>query len=318
MLRQVAVTLGQGKEETMFLRIIALGLIPLATPIVSAKDTFPSSVGGHATDVATGDEQQRLLQQKCAEMDRLQREIARLRAASGTAQQIIVKVQMMEVSLTKLRQMGVDTEWFANGDVGGQSIRKLVDELSGSDEPPVGKSANKAELNDILLFVDGLRKNGLAKVLSEPSLVAVAGQPASVHSGGKFPLPTNDETKSAVEFQTFGTELEVEALPIGDNRVRLAVNAKVSEVDASRAIDVNGVRIPGLKVRHCDTAVELPFGQTAMLTGLLERRTESRQMEDGQIEKVVVDMGLIVVVTPQLVTPIEAPVANANRETKSR
>ncbi len=317
MLRQVAVTLGQGKEETMFLRIIALGLIALATPIVSAEDTAPASVGGHATDAATRDEQQRLLQQKCAEMDRLQREIARLRAASGTAQQIIVKVQMMEVSLTKLRQMGVDTEWFANGDVGRQSIRKLLDELGGSEETPVGKSVNKAERNDILLFVDGLRKNGLAKVLTEPSLVAVAGQPASVHSGGKFPLPTNDETKSAVEFHTFGTELEVEALPIGDNQVRLAVNARVSEVDASRAIEVNGVRIPGLKVRHCNTAVELPFGQTAMLTGLLERRTEARQMEDGQTEDVVVDMGLILVVTPERVTPTEMPKDNGNPEKSS-
>jgi pilus assembly protein CpaC len=300
----------------MLLRILALGLIPLATPIVSAEDTFQSSIGGRATQVATRDEQQRLLEQKCAEMDRLQREIVRLRAATGTARQILVKVQMVEVSLTRLRHMGMDTEWVADGYVSGPRIRKLVDQFGGRADASIREPDTKADLNDSLTFVDWLKRNSLAKVLSEPSLVAVSGQPASAHAGGEFPLPAKDDTKAAIEFQTYGTDLEVQALSLGDNRVRLEVNARVSEVDASHAIEMNGVRIPGLNVRQCNTAVELPFGQTAVLTGLLEQRAEARQDDGGQIEEVLVDVGLMVVVTPELVPPIEVPVDSANRAMK--
>ncbi len=324
----------------MLLRIVALGLTLLAAPIVSAEDTSPSSspstpqqtncpaqsapnslhvqssrdVADRVPHAATRDEQQRLLQQKCAEMDRLQREIMRLRAATGTAQQILVKVQMIEVSLTKLQHMGMDTEWFANGYPSGPKTQKLLDEIRGRAETRSAEPASKAETNDSLLFVDWLKQNRLAKVLSEPTLVTVSGRPASIHVGGEFPLPANDDTKAAVDFRTFGTELEVQALTLGDNQVRLEVNTRVSAVDYSRAIEINGVRIPGLKVRQCDTGVELSFGQTAVLTGLVEQRTEAHQDDGGQIEDVLVDVGLMVVVTPELVPPIEVPAASANRE----
>jgi pilus assembly protein CpaC len=248
-------------------------------------------------------------------MDRLQRDIIRLRAATGTAQQVLVKVQMIEVSLTHLQRMGMDTEWFANGYVSGPEIRKLLDEIGARAETPLAEPVTTAEPSDSWLFVDWLKRSSLAKVLSEPTLVTVSGRPASVHVGGEFPLPANDDTKTAVGFRTFGTELEVQALALGDNQVRLEVNTRVSAVDYSRAIEIDGVRIPGLKVRRCDTGVELSFGQTAVLTGLVEQRTEAHQDDGGQMEDVIVDVGLMVVVTPELVPPIEVPVASANRET---
>ena len=56
-----------------------------------------------------------------------------------------------------------------------------------------------------------------------------------------------------------------------------------------------------------------PFGQTAVLTGLVEQRTEAHQGDGGQIEEVLVDVGLMVVITPELV-PVEVPAASANRD----
>jgi hypothetical protein len=86
-------------------------------------------------NVATRDDQQLLLQEKCAEMERLQRAIKRLRAATGTPQQILVKGQMLEVTLTKLREMGTDTEWFEIGYVSGPTIRKLLDAIAEPTPP---------------------------------------------------------------------------------------------------------------------------------------------------------------------------------------
>ena len=126
-------------------------------------------------------------------------------------------------------------------------------------------------------------------------------------------MPANNDSKAAAEFRTFGTETDLLVLALGDNQVRLEVNTKVSALDDNRAIEVNGVRLPGLKVRQCDSAVELSFGETAVLTGLVEHRTEAQQVAGGQIVEVRVDVGLMVVVTPELVPPIEVPVATANR-----
>ena len=102
-------------------------------------------------------------------------------------------------------------------------------------------------------------------------------------------MPATDDTKAAVEFQTFGTELEVQALPLGNNQVRLEINTRVSEVDEGHAIEMNGVRIPGLKVRHCNATVELPFGQTAVLTGLL---SSVAQQTEGNIYQAARTQGL--------------------------
>jgi len=286
----------------MILRIVTLGSILLATQTVSAKDAPPSSSPSFP------------LQQKCAELDRLQREVKQLRAATGTVQQILVRVQMLEVSLTKLRNMGTDTNWFANGYVSGAKIRQILDATDGRTDAPIPEPVAKEASNDSLRFVDWLKRNNLAKVVCESTLVTVSGQPASVNVRGEFPVPANNDSKAAVDFRTFGTGLDIEALALGDNQVQLEVNMRVSTVDYNHAIEINGARIPGLKVRQCDTGFELSFGQTAVLTGLVEQRTEAHQVDGGRIKEVLNDVGLMVVVTPELVPPVKAPAASASRD----
>ncbi|MGI9455052.1 MAG: hypothetical protein ACR2NU_00735 [Aeoliella sp.] len=326
----------------MLLRIVILGSILLATQNVSAEDTPASSspstphqtnacsaqdsphpsrvqsgtsVSDCVTNVATRDERQLLLQQKCAELDRLQREVMRLRVATGTEQQILVKVQMLEVSLTKLRSTGTDTDWFANGYVSGAEIRQLLDATGERAETPMAEPVVTAESNDSLLFVDWLKRNNLAKVLCSPTLVTVSGRSASLHVGGEFPVPANNDLKAAVDFRKFGTEIDLLAIALGDHQVQLEVKTRVSAVDYNHAIEINGTRVPAIKVRQCDTGYELSFGQTAVLTGLVEQRTEAHQVDGGQIKEILVDVGLMVVVTPELVPPLEAPAASANRGT---
>ena len=325
----------------MLLRIVTLGSILLATQTVSADDTPASSspsiphqtntcpaqdaphpsgvqsgttVSDRVTNVATRHEQQLLLQQKCVELDRLQREVIQLRAATGTAQQMLVKVQMLEVSLTKLRDMGADTEWFANGFVSGAKIRQLLDATGGRADTPISEPVAKVVSNDSLRYLDWLKRNNLAKVLCDPTLAIVSGRSASLNVGGEFPVPANNDSKAAVDFKNFGTEIELLALALGDNQVELEINARVSEIDYNHAIEINGTRVPRLKVRQCDTGCELSFGQTAMLTGLVEQRTEVHQVDGGRTKEIRVNVGLMVVVTPELVRPLESPAASANRD----
>jgi hypothetical protein len=100
---------------------------------------------------------------------------------------------------------------------------------------------------------------------------------------------------------------------VGDNRVRLEVNANVSALDQNHAIEIHGVSIPGLKVRQCDTGCELSFGETVVITGHVEKRVEAIQGQDGEVKEVTVDIGYMVVVTPEIAQPIESSVAGAMR-----
>src|ERR1700735_5566979 len=64
------------------------------------------------------------------------------------------------------------------------------------------------------LFIDALRSNSLAKILAEPNLVALDGQPARFLVGGMFPFPVPQSSSIpggtavvTVQFQRFGVIL---------------------------------------------------------------------------------------------------------------
>ena len=61
---------------------------------------------------------------------------------------------------------------------------------------------------------------------------------------------------------------------LGENRIRLEVRPRVSELDESRGVAFNGNTVPGFRVREVDTAVEMNAGQTLALAGLVQTKIE--------------------------------------------
>ena len=112
----------------------------------------------------------------------------------GGVQQILLHVKLMEVSRTKLRQLGFDWANFNGDDAIVQSVAGLISsaELDGRQRSPVPASETIAfgivnNANSFFGFIDALRQYNLVKVLAEPTLVTVSGRPASFSSGGEFP-----------------------------------------------------------------------------------------------------------------------------------
>lgn len=203
----------------------------------------------------------------------------------GGVQQILLHVKLMEVSRTKLRQLGFDWANFNGNDGVVQSVAGLVSSYdlgmgtvaSGGGEKLAFGIVNNA--NSFYGLIDALRQYNLVKVLAEPTLVTVSGRPASFSSGGEFPIlvPQSLGTVS-IEYRQFGTRVDFVPIVLGNGRVRLEVRPQVSEVDPARSVTINNTNVPGLRTRWVDTGVEMQAGQTLALAGLIQNQIESENV----------------------------------------
>ena len=241
-----------------------------------------------------------ILRQKETDLTQLQQEIRQLRAETGTQQQIIVRVQVLEVSLTKLEKLGLDvssaeSDYVSVNDVSDLAMASKLLTGSGFTQLPA-----KGESNGALQLVKMLTQNNVAKILAEPTIVAMDGQPAAVHVGSEIPFPAMPGSKEAVDLQPDGSQLDVLPTSLGDNRVHLELKLRMSDADYTRTQEINGARVPVINVSQCNTAIESKFGQSTVLSGLVETRVEAIK-HGGKVEELSNRIALVFVVTPELV-----------------
>ena len=196
---------------------------------------------------------------------------------------IMLQTQVMEVSRTKLQQLGIDWSMGFGNDFVTQSASGLL----GTGNVPTQLSQGAENLkfgivdngNQFFGLLKMLRQKNLAKVMADPTVVAIDGRPASFNSGGEFPIVVPAGLgQVGIEFREFGTRLDFVAKVRGDSRIWLEVRPTISEIDPGRSVVINGTSIPGIRSRFVDTAVELRAGQTLALAGLLQIRTEAESV----------------------------------------
>lgn len=257
----------------------------------------------------------------------------------GGVHQVLLHVKVLEVSRSKLRQAGIDWAFFGSEGGIGQQVSGVVsgvDPIGGGVASSGTETLSFAVLSGDLFasFLQLAREQNLVKVLAEPTILAESGRAATFHSGGEFPviIPQGLGTV-AVEFKQFGTRVDFVPFVVGNGVVKLQVRPIVSEVDDARAVTIEGTRIPGLRTRSVDTAVELRAGQTLALAGLIQERTVAQNrglpyLADlpffGIPFRKVVDerteVELLVLVRPELVDaldPHEVPACGPGQSTTS-
>jgi Flp pilus assembly secretin CpaC len=255
-----------------------------------------------------------LLQRKLSEAARLQGEILQLRAELGKNQQILVKVKMLEVSLTKLKKLGVDFSSPSDGSFKVIDISSLQKAL-GTNVAALGQGSYTPNAKEATGFLERLVENRVARVLADPSIATVSARPAQFFVGRELPIPAGDNRQRVTEFQKCGTELNVLALTLNDNRVQLQIRARVSEPEATGSIVIDGSNISALRVRECDTSIETKFGEPVVLNGLVEKRVETSKTESG-IRDEVNEVALVIIVTPEIVTTPKYEVQPANAKVR--
>jgi pilus assembly protein CpaC len=122
-----------------------------------------------------------------------------------------------------------------------------------------------------------LESSGLAKMLAEPTLVAMSGQEAKFLAGGEFPIPFSTGLGAvSVQWKKFGIILNFTPTVVGNGMLHLKLQTEVSDVDASRAVTIGGFSIPGLISRQSETTVRLSDGQSFAIAGLLSNKIRSQ------------------------------------------
>ena len=192
-------------------------------------------------------------------------------------QQVLLHIKVYEVSRTKLRQLGFDFSQLSS--TGGFVMSSVSQMLAGGGSAALAGPSTVAFQavsggSSFFGILNALRQNDLAKLLSEPTLVAQSGRPAYFRVGGEIPYSVSQGLGAvSIEWKNYGTRLDFVPFVLGNGRIRLEVRPQVSEVDNTRSA-VAGV--PAIKVRESDTGVELEAGQTLAIAGLVQTRIEAQ------------------------------------------
>ncbi len=242
-------------------------------------------------------------------------------------QQVLLHTKIMEVSRTKLRDLGIDwgtvssDSFFYSApggliDVGASGIGGIVPTAEGSLSATNSLFVNGG---DFQALITALRKQDLIKFLAEPTVVATHGRPARFNVGGRVPyiVPTGNNAIT-VAYEEFGTAVDFLPFVVGPGRIRLEVRPEVTEPDDSRSITAAGIDVPAFSSRYVETAVELQAGQTFAIAGLLQSRTEAVTratpffgelpylgMMFRRVREKRNDIELLITVTPELVEAMD-------------
>ena len=199
--------------------------------------------------------------------------------------QVTLKVRIVEMNRNVTRALGVN--FSALGALGTSAVlpqNAIISALGlGLASSPTFLASLKLG-NDLQAVIQALANDNLARILAEPNLTVMSGQPASFLAGGEFPIAVaqgggagNAAGTISVEFKKYGVSLSFVPTVLSDGRINLHVAPEVSQLTTTGAVTStvgnNTLQLPALLVRRAETTVELGSGQTFAIAGLLSDQT---------------------------------------------
>ncbi|MFY0991587.1 type II and III secretion system protein family protein [Halomonas sp. C05BenzN] len=231
----------------------------------------------------------------------------------GGAQQVMLDVKVAEVSRSLVKRLEANFNVFnvgssalrIGGVSGGASFPDATFSGMGGDrlsalpffpgQTPVGPAVSEfspatATIEDTGIFasyqrsdyllnlvLDAASREGVAKILAEPNLTTLTGQPAQFLAGGEFPIPVpQGDGQVAIEHKEFGVGLGFLPVVLDSGTINLKVDVSVSDLVPVNSLQVgvgSGVSaqffVPALAKRSASSTVELATGQTIAIAGML-------------------------------------------------
>jgi general secretion pathway protein D len=232
-----------------------------------------ADVANNSILVYANQESQRIVEQTLRQLDRPQRQVA-------------IEATIAEVTLNDQLNYGVQF-FLASQDLGMKPNQ-------GSVVNTIGNAATNAVLNRVLpgfnllvgaessprMVLDALHGITNVKVLSNPSLVVLDNQVATLQVGDQVPVSTGTATVlsssntvvSTIEYRNTGIILRVLPRSNASGNIVLDIEQEISNVTPNA--DGSTTLTPTVSQRRVKSSVAVNSGQTVLLAGLISERED--------------------------------------------
>ena len=208
-----------------------------------------------------------------------------LRQIDRPLMQVAIDATVAEVTLNDALAYGV--QYFLNSrNPGSQNAVSITSTIAAAAGPLSGVFPG---LNFVLgpssmpnVVLDALHSVTDVKVLSNPSLVVLDNQPATLQVGDQVPISTgtatvltaNNTVVSTIDYRNTGIILRVVPRISANGNVIIDVEQESSSVTPTSASSLT----PTISDRHVKSTISVASGQTVLLAGLISDETDrSRQ-----------------------------------------
>jgi pilus assembly protein CpaC len=206
--------------------------------------------------------------------------------------QVSLRVTVSEIRRDIVKQLGVN---LSGSEGNGSSFQvsnpfAINGQIAATDAIlnwSRGASNFQAELQ-------AFERQGVARVLAEPTVTAISGESAKFLAGGTIPIAnglscttgtvvTASQCLLSILQQPYGVSLNFTPVVLSQGRIQLRIATEVTDIDSSKQITLSeagtNVSVPGFRTRKNETTVELPSGGSIASAGLLS--TETAQAVNG-------------------------------------
>jgi len=243
-------------------------------------------------------------------------------------EQVLLQVRVSEIDRSIAKELGFNFLFLGSTLIGGISAPGNFNPLGGDFLGPslsISEQLNafltKPGGRDFAVFMRALDDKGGLKILAEPNLVVANGAEGKFMVGGEFPVVINTASGGtaaySVTYKDYGVRLSFQPKISPNGEIFLHVYQEVSELDYANAVLLQGFRIPALKIRKAESALQLADGQTFVLAGLIDNKV-SKQVSKFPLLGDIPILGalfrstryqnneteLMVMVTPKIVRPL--------------
>lgn len=199
------------------------------------------------------------------------------------APQMVFEARVLDINNQDLSKIGLTYDFSKNVFVGEAMPPGVTVDEKNWFARPLKFGAILRSPYDVRVNLDLLAQNNKARLLANPNISALDGQPAVVFIGDQIkyvirqevtPTGTNVQTETA----TVGITLKVTGKASPDGTVTLYVHPEVSVI--SGFLTAGGVSLPQIASRYVDTTIRVKDGETIAIGGLI------RESDITNIQKV--------------------------------
>jgi general secretion pathway protein D len=195
--------------------------------------------------------------------------------------QVFVEVQIVEMSMDKLLQLGVEWKFLSRGSLvpfGGSLYGNLpLQEGYPSASPGLllGIAKWREGMPDIGLLLNAYSKEGGVNVIATPQILTLDNEEAEINISKVIPYSTgtkydiNNNPVISYDYKDVGITLKITPHITASGEVRLKIYEKVEDVVGYANADQTA---PITSKREAKTTVDVQDGQTLVIGGLIKNK----------------------------------------------